>query len=75
MIFLKENYLSLLKISFKNVVLYASNSECMYRPRTRSVTYGMKSITNICIHLWNNLAKIIDKPSALSKNELKKNNV
>ena len=49
-----------------------SNSECLYRPRTRSVTYGMKSITNVCIHSWNNLAKIIDKPSALSKNELKK---
>ena len=51
-----------------------SNSECLYRPRTRSVTYGMKSITNVCIHSWNNLAKIIDKPSALSKNELKKKN-
>ena len=41
-------------------------------PHTQSVTYGMKSITNFCIHSWNNLAKIVDKPSPLSKHELKK---
>ena len=44
-----------------------SNSEGLYRPHTQSVTYGMKSITNICIHSWSNLAKIVDKPSSLSK--------
>ena len=32
----------------------------------------INNLTNICIHSWNNLAKIVDKPSALLKNELKK---
>ena len=48
------------------------NSKCLHMPRTRGVTYGMKSTVIICIHSWNNLATIVDTPSALSKNELKK---
>ena len=48
-----------------------SNAECLYMPRFKSVTYGMNSITNICINSWNNITEILEKPSTLSISELK----
>ena len=40
-----------------------SSSECFYLPPSKSVTYGMKSITNHCIYSWNTLTENLDKPS------------
>ena len=40
-----------------------SSSECLYLPPSKSVTYGMKSITNHCIYSWNTLIENLDKPS------------
>ena len=52
-----------------------SNAESLYMPRCKSVTYGMNSITNICINSWNNITEILEKPSTLSISELKKDDV
>ena len=49
-----------------------SNAESLYMPHFKSVTYGMNSITNICINSWNNITEILEKPSTLSISELKK---
>ena len=38
----------------------------------KSVTYGMNSITNICLDTWNSISEILEKPSTLSISELKK---
>ena len=40
-----------------------SSSECLYLRPSKSVTNGMKSITNHCIYSWNTLTKNLDKPS------------
>ena len=40
-----------------------SSSECLYLPPSKSVTYGMKSITNHCIYSWNTLTENLNKPS------------
>ena len=37
--------------------------ECLYLPPSKSVTYGMKSITNDCIHSWNTPTENLDEPS------------
>ena len=49
-----------------------SNAESLYMPHFKSVTYGMNSITNICINSWNNITEILEKPSTFSISELKK---
>ena len=49
-----------------------SSSECLYLPPSKSVTYGMKSITNHCIYSWNTLTENLDKPSTHSITTVKK---
>ena len=40
-----------------------SSSEFLYLPPSKSVTYGMKSITNHCTYSWNTLTENLDKLS------------
>ena len=47
------------------------NSECLYMPQVRSITYSMNSITNNSIHSWNNFAQILESPSTLPLSEIK----
>ena len=49
-----------------------SSAKCLYMPRFKSVTYGINSITNICINFWNNITKLLEKPSTLSTSKVKK---
>ena len=49
-----------------------SKAESLYMPRFKSVTFGMDSITNICINSWKNITEILETPSTISISELKK---
>ena len=46
-------------------------SACLYMPRVKSVTYGLNSITNNCIHSWNKFTQFLESPSTLPLTDIK----
>ena len=49
-----------------------SSPEYVYLPCFKYVTYGVNSITNVCIHSMNRLTEVVVKQSSLSTTEVKR---